>query len=45
MLSPTIIPESYVRGDRTAIELFLTGLKTWEVATRRQMSASNPKRC
>jgi hypothetical protein len=27
MFSPTIKPESYSRGDKTAIELFLSGAK------------------
>jgi hypothetical protein len=32
------------RGDRTAIELFIAGIRGWEAGIRRQLADSNPSR-
>ena len=37
MFSPTIRPESYSRGDKTAIDLFLSGAGGWEAGLRRRI--------
>jgi hypothetical protein len=38
MFSPTIRPESYSRGDKTAIERFVASINGWDGRLRRSIN-------